>query len=432
MPTKPNRSGEQQNYVPPGNGDASGEYANNESGSNIHFKNFKNPDDNNNSKNKFTNFKKVSSNNDEGVEIKPSNDKQTNFEDFVKNNFVSKDGKLNDFGSNLTDSFNTGTDDAKNLINVAIGSGVKIKKIKGNSCYSGVVELNAYQGSDSGFHRKGETLYHEFWHCFDNIYAAGTADNKINSLLTEEDRAHVAASGGKYFGDLLNKAIMLNDLSSSKVLSNGKTLFETWKDECRRRTLNRKNGEGWEKITSDYKKELDDELLKKYPDYFEIKTQLIDLRNKISDDAKKKFPLPQNGDVALINQRYNNINKYVEDEKHKPEYVELEAKWKSMMEERDLIERRTRNNWAPISDAYGIYNKVSYGFCGGHAGNYGSRLIGAGAKEFMAEYGSARSRNDEGAKQQLEKLKKYFPETSKMCEELQDMIINYSKTIGVN
>lgn len=44
MPTKPNRSGEQQNYVPSGNGDASGEYADNESGNNIHFKNFKKPE----------------------------------------------------------------------------------------------------------------------------------------------------------------------------------------------------------------------------------------------------------------------------------------------------------------------------------------------------------------------------------------------------
>lgn len=431
MPTKPNRAGDQQNYVPQGNGDASGEYADNESGSNTHFKNFKKPDDNNNSKNKFTNFKKVLSGNDEGIEIKPSDDKQTNFEDFVKNNFAAKDGKLNAFGSNLTDSFNTGTDDAKNLINVAIGSGVKIRNTKGTSCYSGVVELNTYQGGDSGFYRKGEILYHEFWHCFDNIYAAGIVNDKIKSLLTEEDRAHIAASGGKYFSDLINKGIMLQDLSTSKVLSNGKTLFETWKDECRRRTLNRKNGEGWEKITSDYKKELDDELLKKHPDYFEIKTQLMDLRNKILEDGRKKFPLPQNGDITLLTQRSNNISKYVEDEKHKPEFVELEAKYKAMMEERDLIERKSRNYWAPISDAYGIYNKVSYGFCGGHAGNYGSKLIGAGAKEFMAEYGSARSRSDEGAKQQLEKLKKYFPETSKMCEELQDIIIKYSKKIGV-
>lgn len=45
MPQKPNRSGQLQNYVPAGNGDASGEYGDNESGSNIHFKVFKRPDD---------------------------------------------------------------------------------------------------------------------------------------------------------------------------------------------------------------------------------------------------------------------------------------------------------------------------------------------------------------------------------------------------
>lgn len=45
MPTKPNRAGEPQNYVPEGNGDASGEYGDNESGSNVHFKAFKKPEE---------------------------------------------------------------------------------------------------------------------------------------------------------------------------------------------------------------------------------------------------------------------------------------------------------------------------------------------------------------------------------------------------
>lgn len=44
MPTKPNHSGQQQEYVPAGNGDASGEYADNATGSNIHFKSFKKPE----------------------------------------------------------------------------------------------------------------------------------------------------------------------------------------------------------------------------------------------------------------------------------------------------------------------------------------------------------------------------------------------------
>lgn len=46
MPTKRNKAGQQQNYVPAGHGDASGEYGDNATGSNIHikFENFKKPE----------------------------------------------------------------------------------------------------------------------------------------------------------------------------------------------------------------------------------------------------------------------------------------------------------------------------------------------------------------------------------------------------
>ena len=45
MPTKLNHAGNQQNYVPAGHGDASGEYGDNDTGSNIHiqFKKFEKP-----------------------------------------------------------------------------------------------------------------------------------------------------------------------------------------------------------------------------------------------------------------------------------------------------------------------------------------------------------------------------------------------------
>lgn len=46
MPTKLGKGGHgEQNYVPSGNGDASGEYGDNATGSNIHFTNFKKPDE---------------------------------------------------------------------------------------------------------------------------------------------------------------------------------------------------------------------------------------------------------------------------------------------------------------------------------------------------------------------------------------------------
>ena len=44
MPKKPNKAAQLQNYVPAGNGDASGEYADEETGSNIHFTNFQKPE----------------------------------------------------------------------------------------------------------------------------------------------------------------------------------------------------------------------------------------------------------------------------------------------------------------------------------------------------------------------------------------------------
>ena len=55
MPTKLNRAGQQQNYVPQGNGNASGEYADSASGSNKHFTNFSKPTDEQKS---FVEFKK--------------------------------------------------------------------------------------------------------------------------------------------------------------------------------------------------------------------------------------------------------------------------------------------------------------------------------------------------------------------------------------
>ena len=58
MPTKRNHGGNQQEYVPAGNGDASGEYADNASGSNIHFKTFKKPDSDTKKTNKPVSDKK--------------------------------------------------------------------------------------------------------------------------------------------------------------------------------------------------------------------------------------------------------------------------------------------------------------------------------------------------------------------------------------
>lgn len=56
MPQKLNSAGKMQNYVPAGNGDASGEYGDNATGSNKHFKVFKKPDQKETTQEEFDKF----------------------------------------------------------------------------------------------------------------------------------------------------------------------------------------------------------------------------------------------------------------------------------------------------------------------------------------------------------------------------------------
>ena len=93
MPTKLNKAGEQQEYVPAGNGDASGEYGN-ESGSNRHFQSF--------GKKQLSNFRKqidVREFNEKYKQLKPRS-----AEDVIANlkniKIVSKDGKEHSYADN--------------------------------------------------------------------------------------------------------------------------------------------------------------------------------------------------------------------------------------------------------------------------------------------------------------------------------------------
>ncbi len=78
----------------------------------------------------------------------------------------------------------------------------------------------------------------------------------------------------------------------------------------------------------------------------------------------------------------------------------------------------TLRKYSNLSDMYGIYKKIPYGFGAGHQGNYAKRNKGAIANEFFAEFNSSRARSDEIAKRQMELYEKYMPESTKMAKEL--------------
>ena len=45
--------------------------------------------------------------------------------------------------------------------------------------------------------------------------------------------------------------------------------------------------------------------------------------------------------------------------------------------------------------------------------------------EFIAEYGSAKARKTQTAQKELDLFNKYMPQSSRACEELQDLISKY-------
>lgn len=170
MPTKRNKAGEQQNYVPQGNGDASGEYADQETGSNIHFTNFKKPDDEEQSglekevQKGFENF---------GKGIKQEFNAETIKKD-IRNNLVSRFGVTDrddkaakqDFCEKMVDSLN---DDGLQKMNEYLNQNQSLKMKLGGSgrnaagCAWGYGEINL---DDTSPH----VMKHEIGHTFDNFY----------------------------------------------------------------------------------------------------------------------------------------------------------------------------------------------------------------------------------------------------------------------
>ena len=238
--TKRNYGGQQQPYVPAGNGDESGEYRDNSYGggveveeetSNSHVENQEQTKDNDN----------ISLKEDDTV-------KGLSFENYVKENI-----KDTEFGERLISNYNVGSDEAKSLVNFATQEvGVKILKINGIACYSGAVELAMGDVKEQGKYSsygEGEVFYHEFFHCFDHILA-NNYEGKTNfvSLLTDEDRRHVIQNNKSF----LNQLMLTRNLCTGKVLSNGKTLYETIQDECKKM---KKEGV-WSQLLSDYKNEV--------------------------------------------------------------------------------------------------------------------------------------------------------------------------------
>ena len=219
MPTKRNYGGEQQNYVPKGN-EAGGQWGDDETGSNV---NWKNP---NAKESKLTQGVKKGLGESVGVQVEPTKEKGKN--DISKS--IDESGANSETKSIFKKAWDSGNETSKNIIdNMPRKISVNIKD-KGKSYFNAAldyVNISKNIGGNDG--KNQETLFHELGHAVDYMYCEGKIITKVD--IWGETSAKVIPS-----------------LSFCYKTSNGMTLNETLKKEFKPAVR--------QQVVSDYRKEI--------------------------------------------------------------------------------------------------------------------------------------------------------------------------------
>lgn len=223
MPTKRNYGGEQQNYVPKGN-EAGGQWGDDETGSNV---NWKNP---NAKESKLTQGVKKGLGESVGVQVEPTQKKGVN--DIGKS---IDESRLDETTKNaFKNAWDSGNETSRKIID-AIPEKMKIDfKKRGDSFFdSNMLRASISEGifEYEGWHDKQEVVFHELGHAVDILYCKGY------QTTTQYFRGIGEFEGHPF-----------KTLSYSYKTSTGKTLNETLIEELSK--------EKRKQIVEDYNKEI--------------------------------------------------------------------------------------------------------------------------------------------------------------------------------
>ena len=402
MPTKPSSWGMQE-YVPAGNGDASGEYADGE-GSNRHFTSFKKPDGGNTSGYTVdtTNPPKVTPNTEEtGVAVKPNDTGRSfkGFDDYIETGF--KAGKYLS-KEQLRRDFESGNEDARGAVSHFMETGDITYQSSKDSYYQSGSRRVFMNTNDTGNRWDGETFYHESAHAID--WALG--EEKVNDTWGWKKK---------------------NPMTETKVTSNGKTFNETIHAEMQ---AMKKDGR-WDAVVADYREFSRTGLQQKTPEQIaeeeDYNSKYQPIREQAGQYAEQQAGDYWNGYVTYKEYKKNWEKAFTEYmEKNTPQDVKaLGDKIAAERAEREKANRRAKSRYDTLSDIYGAAYKASYGFANcGHSANYYRNSPSGSAHEFFAEYFSARATGDTVL---IETTKKYMPETAKACEELYQYAVSQGR-----
>ena len=397
MPTKPNRSGQQQNYVPQGNGDASGEYADEATGSNVHFTSFKKPDEPTEEK-KIEHFEKPQEDTDKYL---GGSKTKSDFSATVFSKGMLKYGE--EFENTFKRVIANADETCIGVINHSImNHGIFFIKDKDeNRCsyfkpQTKEINIKADELARA-YDEEGETVFHELGHYL----------NEVNRIREDEKwymTDNIMTSTHSYFDDKLSVAETLQE--ELKEFAAAKHAASIRAEQ--RKYVNAKlKPHGF--TAQEYEKLLDkgNDLIRTNAEWLDIKDNIKNdyMNGEITvDEANKRVQ------IALANWKKNGSYKDVFSklDEQRPHYRKYMDEWTKV------------NGIKAVSDVWS--SKSNFGFGYGHSRDYykkswmnpnpEERL----ADELFANYFAAMTTHNQ---QVLETTKKYFPKT---CEKMVKLV----------
>lgn len=407
MPKKMNSAGQLQNYVPAGNGDASGEYGDNASGSNIHYKT---------EGSEKTGKSSTEKGNDISVSIRQESGKidykgkdytdQKEITDIIREKMgvskVSENVKrvlaqLNSENINPT---------IRNVVLSTLESGnykIEAKKNAAGVFYSWG-KVISFSSVDERGRAIGETMFHECGHALDHQYNDG-------------------------------KGLWSRDYKSKEF---GKTMLEMKNEELKKALSNG----GYEKLVQNFKNEAGkydqqiNQIIQEINDTQNAIKNLhklpADLQQKIDDlkeQERQMFRKVISGDITYneywdFSKNYGAKYKEIEAQNpNKAKVKELEEKVNQLFNQKEKLRN---DSWYPTvmkySDISDMCEALGYkSFAGGHGRSYWD--TSHSATECFAEIQSSMGTN----KASLELLQEYIPNTIKIYNEIIGVIHNGNK-----
>ena len=419
MATKINRAGNQQPYVPAGNGDASGEYADNAYG-NVHYK--------------ASGEEGKSGSSGTGIIIteKPKPQKPTPEKPLEKpvenggNNTQKNSGqhaeKISMYilsHSNMSKKslelvkadIDTGTEEAQEKLNTALQKHNYSFKMGKSSCY-----MSGGQGSmvlaskslKSLSRNPGETFWHENGHLIDysNIDPSEPTMSRAGKTLSA---TYISKKDGKtLFQSVLDEGreFARNREAFDEILSEKDTLQQKYLSEI---------GYDKDKLAElQQKRDAIDVELKKDPRFL----QAIQQRDEAREKYRQSYSME---DYRKVNEAFSNIATVYENlaNEHK-EYNQIREQIEKMgnasYEAKLKASQEFTRKYSSLSDMLDAstqgYSNLGVGF---HGRKYWRSSEYMQSHEFFAEVFSAYARNSQ---EELGVIKKYFPRSVEIVEEI--------------